>query len=92
MKVLVLYRPNSEFARRVEEFIHDLQEVHNVDERHLQVLDYDSREGSATASLYDVMNQPSIVVVGDDGAYVKSWEGSELPLLEEVAGYTISYQ
>jgi hypothetical protein len=92
MKVLVLYRPNSEFARQVEEFVHDLQERHNVDERHLEVLDYDSREGSATASLYDVMAQPSIVVVGDDGAYVKSWQGTELPLLEEVAGYTVSYQ
>jgi hypothetical protein len=92
MKVLVLYRPNSEFARRVEEFIHDLQTMHNVDERHLEVLDYDSREGSATASLYDVMSQPGIVVVGDDGAYVKSWQGDDLPLLDEVAGYTISYQ
>jgi len=92
MKVLVLYRPNSEFARQVEEFIHDLQTRHNVDERHLQVLDYDSREGAATASLYDVMTQPSVVVVGDDGGYVKSWDGGTLPLLDEVVGYTVSYQ
>lgn len=91
MKVLVLYRPNSEFARRVEEFIHDLRERHNIDERQLEVLDYDSREGAATASLYDVMAQPCIVVVGDDGGYVKSWQGSDLPLLEEVAGYTLTY-
>jgi hypothetical protein len=92
MKVLVLYRPNSEFARRVEEFVHDLREVHNVDERHLEVLDYDSREGAATASMYDVMTQPSIVVTDDAGTYVKSWVGEQLPLLEEVAGYTLSYQ
>jgi hypothetical protein len=92
MKVLVLYRPNSEFARQVEEFIHDLQTRHNVDERHLEVLDYDSREGSAMASMYDVMSQPSIVIIADDGGYVKSWEGTALPLLEEVVGYTVSYQ
>jgi hypothetical protein len=92
MKVLVLYRPNSELARQVEEFIHDLQTRHNVDERHLEILDYDSREGAATASLYDVMAQPSILVVGDDGGFVKSWQGNELPLLDEVAGYTLSYQ
>lgn len=90
--MLVLYRPSSEFARKVEEFIHDLRTRHNVDERHLEVLDYDSREGAATASLYDVMAQPSIVVIGDDGAYVKSWQGAELPLLDEVAGYTLSYE
>lgn len=92
MKVLVLYRPNSEFSRSVEEFIHDLQTRHNIDDHHLEVLDYDSREGAATASLYDVMAQPSVVVTADDGAYVKSWQGGDLPLLEEVAGYTISYQ
>jgi len=92
MKVLILYRPNSEFARMVEEFVKGLQAHHNVDERHLQILDFDSREGAATASLYDVMCQPTILVVGDDGSYVKHWEGSNLPLIDEVAGYAFSYQ
>ena len=89
--MLVLYRPNSEFARAVEEFVQALQTRRTVDERQLEVLDYDSREGSATASLYDIMAQPTILVVGDDGSYVKSWEGSELPSLDEIAGYTYSY-
>lgn len=92
MKVLVLYRPNSEFARLVEVFVHDLQTQHGVDEKHLEVVDYDSRDGAATASLYDVMTQPSIIVVGNDGSFVKDWQGSELPLVEEVAGYIYNYQ
>jgi len=91
MKVIVLYRPNSEFARQVEEFIRGLQTRHNIDERHIEVLDYDSREGSATASLYDIMGQPTVLVVGDDGGYVKSWQG-DMPLTDEVAGYTFSFQ
>lgn len=90
--MLVFYRPNSEYARQVEEFVQDLQRKHDLDPRHLQVLDVDSREGSATASLYDVMNHPSILVIGDDGGYVKNWEGVPLPLMQEVAGYTFSYQ
>jgi hypothetical protein len=92
MKVLVFYRPNSEYARLVEEFVRDLQRQHDVDEKHLQVLDIDSREGSATASLYDVMTNPAILVIGDDGHYVKNWDGVPLPLMQEVAGYTFSYQ
>lgn len=92
MKVLVLYRPDSEFARNVEDFLRGLREVHDVDDRRLQVMNYDSREGSAVASLYDVMTQPAILVVNDDGSYVKHWEGGELPLQEEVAGYVFSYQ
>ncbi len=89
--MLVLYRPNSEFARAVESFVRDLQMIHNLDERHLQVLDYDSRDGASTASMYDIMTQPSILVTGNDGAYVKDWQGGDLPLTEEVAGYVLSY-
>jgi len=92
MKVVVLYRPDSEFARQIEEFVHDLQTVHNVDEKHLEVLDYDSREGSATPSLYDIMTQPAILVIANDGSYVKHWDGRELPLMDEIVGYTFSYQ
>lgn len=90
MKVLVLYRPNSEFARSVEEFLRDLREVHNVDDRHLKVYDYDSREGSATASIYDIMQQPAVLITNDDGSYVKHWEGASLPLQDEVAGFVYS--
>lgn len=90
MKVVVLYRPDSEFARSVEDFLRDLRQVHDVDERHLEVLNYDSREGSTMASLYDVMTQPAVLIVGDDGSYVKHWEGGDLPLEQEVAGYVYS--
>ncbi len=90
--MLVLYRPNSEYARVVEEFVHDLQTQHNIDEKHLQVLDFDSREGAAMASLYDVITQPAILVIADDGGYVKNWDGTNLPRTEEVAGYIFSFQ
>ncbi|HSX43040.1 MAG TPA: hypothetical protein VLF59_03040 [Candidatus Saccharimonadales bacterium] len=92
MKVLVLYRPNSEFSRTVEEFVQELQTRHNLDEKHLQVIDYDSREGAATASMYDLMRQPAVLVVSDQGGYIKSWEGETLPVTQEVASYTFQMQ
>jgi hypothetical protein len=85
MKVLVLYRPNSEHGRRTEEFIHDFQQRH-ANER-LEILNIDSREGSAMASLYDVMQYPAVLVVQDDGFIQRSWEGDSLPLMDEVASY-----
>lgn len=85
MKVLVLYRPNSEHARLIEEFIHDFQSRHQ-DER-LEALNIDTRDGSAMASLYDVMQYPAILVVQTDGGIQKAWEGVQLPLMEEVASY-----
>jgi len=92
MKLLVLYRLNSESARQVEGFVRELQTQHNVDSHHIEVLDFDSREGSATASLYDLMSQPAILVTSDEGGYIKDWQGPDLPLVSEVAGYVIQYQ
>jgi hypothetical protein len=85
MKVLVLYRPHSEHGRVVEEFIRDFQVRHR--DRRLEVLDIDSRDGSATASLYDVVQYPAILVLQTDGYPHKVWEGAQLPLMDEVAAY-----
>jgi hypothetical protein len=38
------------------------------------------------------MIQPAIVVLADDGVYIKHWQGSELPLLDEVASYAVTLQ
>lgn len=81
----MLYRPNSEHGRLVEEFIHDFQARHR-DER-LEVLNIDTRDGSATASLYDVMRYPAILVLQTDGYLQKSWEGDQLPMMDEVVSY-----
>jgi len=85
MKVLILYRPNSEHERLVEEFIREYQSRHQSD--HLEVLSLDTREGSATATLYDVMQYPAILVVQTDGYVQKIWQGDSLPLMDEVAAY-----
>lgn len=85
MKVLILYRPNSEHGRQIEEFIHEYQARHQPD--HLEVLSLDTREGSATATLYDIMQYPAILVLQTDGNVQKVWEGDQLPLMDEVAAY-----
>lgn len=85
MKVVALYRPRSEFSRTVEEFVREY-ERREVG-RHIDMVDYDSRDGNAMASLYDIMQHPAILVLKDDGSVQKLWEGPELPLIDEVASY-----
>lgn len=87
MKVLVLYRPNSEHGRLVETFIRDFRYQHETNADLLDVQNVDTREGVDTAGLYEVMQYPAILVLGDDGQLMKSWQGGGLPLMEEVAGY-----
>lgn len=88
MKVLVLYRPESEHGRIIEEFIHEFKR--REAQAHIEVLNIDSRDGSATASLYDVMQYPAILVLANDGYLQKSWVGEEMPLLDEVTAYARS--
>ena len=85
MKVVVLYRPNSEHARIVEEYIHDFQGRHSGSK--LEVVSLDTRDGSATATLYGVMQYPAFLVVQNDGYVQKMWEGAPLPMMDEVVSY-----
>lgn len=85
--MLVLYRPNSEHGRVVESFIRDFRYQHEADVGKLDIVNIDTRDGVATASLYDVMECPAILVLSDDGQLIKSWAGGTLPLMNEVAGY-----
>jgi len=88
MKVLVLYRPRSEHASSVEAFVRDFRMHHEAS--NLEVVDVDSRDGSAEAALYGAMNYPAILGLRDDGTVVQSWEGENFPLMDELAYYTYS--
>lgn len=88
MKVLILYRPHSEHATEVEMFVRDFEQQHHLDEGKLELVSVDTRDGSATAALYDIWSFPTIMVVADgDRRLVKLWQGKPLPLMNEVAGY-----
>jgi hypothetical protein len=84
MKLSILYHPHSESARVVEEFAHDFERRHGVKP---DLLSLETREGAALASLYDIVSYPALVVVADSGLVQKFWEGTPLPLMDEVAGY-----
>lgn len=83
--MLMLYRPNSEHSRVVEEFVRDFSRQH-MDGK-LDLVDLNTRDGSSTASLYDVMQYPAILALTDEGQLIKEWEGQNLPLMTEVAYY-----
>ena len=88
MKVVVLYRPTSDHSRGVEEFVHDLQRRNGGK---VDLVNVDTRDGSATASLYDVMQYPAVLALKDDGQLLKDWQGNTMPLLNEVSYYTSTW-
>ena len=85
MKTVVIYRPNSDHGRKVEDFLRDFQRLHP--ELRVEALNIDSRDGTAMATLYDVLAYPAIMVLQNDGQMQKYWQGDNLPLMDEVASY-----
>lgn len=60
--------------------------------RKLELVSLNTRDGAATASLYDVMSYPAILALNNDGSVLNLWQGVPLPLMNEVAGYAYSTQ
>jgi hypothetical protein len=86
MRVVILYRPESEFARRTEEYIADFQRFHPG--ANLEIMNIDSIEGSEKARLYGVMQYPALLALKDDGSVQQQWEGIDrLPLMNDLAYY-----
>lgn len=84
MKAVILYKPESEFSRAVEEFVHEFRSRTPYE---IEVIDADTNEGTAMADLYDIMQNPTVLAIREDGQLVKSWSGVPLPLVNDVAGY-----
>jgi hypothetical protein len=86
MKVLVLYRQKSDHRQVVEDLLREYRRLHP--ETKIETLDLDSREGIATASLYDVTAYPSFLALRNDGSLLQLWQGQdEMPRIDDISYY-----
>ena len=90
MRLVALYRTNSEQARPMYEFIEMFRR--RYPDKIIQELDLDTRQGAAEADLYGIMRYPALVATGFDGRVLGLWEGLPLPLIDEVAGSVVEFQ
>ncbi|MCA9348693.1 hypothetical protein KC878_00940 [Candidatus Saccharibacteria bacterium] len=84
MRVYLFYRSHTENEPVIRDFMHDLK---GRGENDIQLMDLNTRDGSSLASLYDVMQTPSLLVTSDDGQVVNLSQGT-LPLANDVSYYT----
>lgn len=84
MRVVVLTRENTDYARTVETFVTDFKRQIGND---LEVLLADSPEAESLAQAYDIMEYPTIIALADDGQVQAMWRGAQLPTISEVSYY-----
>jgi len=82
---MVIYRPSSEHGRMVDSFIREFQS--RYPQVRIETLNIDSRDGIATATLYDIVQYPAIMVLQDNGFAQNIWQGEQLPLMDEIFAY-----
>jgi hypothetical protein len=84
MRVVVVAKEETDYARSVEMFLRDFNRQTGRD---LEVLDPNSLEGESFCRAYDIVEYPTIVALSDEGIMLQMWRGVSLPTISEVSYY-----
>lgn len=84
MKVVVVYKSESDTARSVLDFLRDFErQTGHV----LETLEPDSSEGIQFCTAYDIVEYPTMIALSDDSRMLNMWSGVPLPTISEVSFY-----
>ena len=84
MRVVVIYKDQTDYTRTVLEFLRDFK--HQTGHE-LETLDPGTAEGSHFCETYDIVEYPTIIATSDDSVMQKTWRGLPLPTINEVSYY-----
>jgi hypothetical protein len=84
MRLVIVYRDESEQARPVLDYLRDFKRQTGHD---LETLDPDSSEGAEFCRVYDIVEYPTMVALSDDGQLQNVWRGLPLPTISEASYY-----
>lgn len=82
MKLTIIYRPKSDHARAVTEFVEMLRRRYPGKEAEL--LSTESVAGAETARVHGITQYPALILTTVEGRIASQWEGEPLPLIDEV--------
>jgi 3'-phosphoadenosine 5'-phosphosulfate sulfotransferase (PAPS reductase)/FAD synthetase len=84
MRVVVIYRDESDHAREVIDYMRDYERQTG---QALEVIDPDTRDGDQFCRTYDIVEYPTIIALTYDGIMQYLWRGRPLPTINEVSYY-----
>lgn len=84
MRVVVIYKEATDYARQVSDYIADFKRQTGHD---LETMDPESLEGISFTSTYDILEFPTIIALSDSGQMQNQWRGLPLPTISEVSYY-----
>lgn len=84
MRVVVIYKEATDYARQVTDYIADFKRQTGHD---LETMDPESLEGISFTGTYDILEFPTVIALSDSGQMQNQWRGLPLPTISEVSYY-----
>lgn len=88
MRVVAIWREESDYARSMIEWLHDCERRLGVGPESFSP---DEPEGEGLCRAHDIVEYPTILALDDDGRMVQMWRGRDLPRIDDVAYYLIKH-
>jgi hypothetical protein len=84
MRVVVIYKEATDYARQVTDYIADFKRQTGHD---LETMNPESLEGISFTRTYDILEFPTVIALSDSGQLQNQWRGLPLPTISEVSYY-----
>lgn len=84
MRVVVVYKEQSDYTRQVEEYLFEFKRLTGHD---LEVMNPETPDGISFCEAYGIMEYPTLIAVSDSGQMQNIWKGMPLPTMSEVSFY-----
>lgn len=84
MRVVVIYKEQTDYARQVTDWLFDFKRLTGRD---LETMNPESLPGISFCTAYDIVEYPTIIAISDSGQMQNMWRGLPLPTLSEVSYY-----
>ncbi|HEX6258680.1 MAG TPA: hypothetical protein VFZ48_04325 [Candidatus Saccharimonadales bacterium] len=84
MRTVIVYKPVSDHARAVLEFLRDFEKQTG---KKLDTIDPETREGAAFCTAHDILEYPTVIATDSNGVVLQLWRGLPLPTISEVSYY-----
>lgn len=84
MRVVVVYKEETDYARQVYDYLRDFTRQTGHE---LETINPDTPTGTSFCRTYDIVEYPTVVAISDDGVLQSMWRGLPLPTMSEVSYY-----
>lgn len=81
MRIICIGREASDYGRMVDDWVREFERRTGAE---IENIDPDSSEGERLCRIYDVVEYPTIMALGEDGSLGAMWRGKTLPTFDEV--------